>query len=387
MDLSWLSNANIDTIYTDDRFFMRAIKYKYNSKPIYLFIPASLIIPNISQIKNQNIIFNNDKIPSSELVDDITAIDFFDFLKKITKKKLMLEKYQGFLHIIYKYKSINISMYIPIIPNMKYPHMTNPIYVDNDSRYNTIIRKMKIAELLKFFILYLYSKYGKIEYEIVGNNYNYNYEESTINKSNFINDATLKVPTQTIIPKLEQYLNIQLNTNKTIVESFKFKTITDIYTSTSDFTKTSNNVIFSDITALYTWIHNVKDQDRISITIPQTVVSNEPIEPIFYINNLLDGLCILQKVKDKSLECATYVAKKWRDEEYNIGSEYTDRKSDEPVNIFTLDVGYHSRDKSLNILYLQDSNEYIAILPLKNIGNVVYKPVQIEIEDEIVEIV
>lgn len=247
-----------------------------------------------------------------------------------------------------------------------------PLADEKNSKLNYMIRNKKIANYLKEYVLFLYSKNLKITKNnfIVVKNHIYDLENIQ-NKFNLddgiiTKDGKIIVLSDEMIYRLIYYCESRILINKNLIVDYKDKEfIPKNYENVSDFKQNPNQLIFTSLYDVLYWITDIQKS--------QNIISNifhPNIEDFYYFSSykIFGGkICIIQNVLEGDLERALNVSKIWHSEKINIGFYSKKISSKVDYNLFQTNGDEESTSKDSSKNYNQNilqygNNNYAAIL-------------------------
>lgn len=279
------------------------------------------------------------------------------------------------LSIYYAYLPLKISNALPNVP-FSDPMKIDPIRTGGRSILSDFRKSKKVADFLKVYVLYTYAKIGDLDENSFVIKPKHNYDLDILQKRLFIdgNDVMyekgkLIVQSAEIARNLLSYLNVQKLNNKQNIENLlKISTIEENYQGIADFRTKPNQLVFTSAGGFLRW---KRDHDKIKKMneIKQYLIS-DTLEPYFYKNLeiLNDRLCIIQNVKDGSLEAALTVSYKWEKDKVNIGfdtNSLKDIKKTASYSIYSEFGLVQEKKGKLNMkVIIYENGMYAALLPL-----------------------
>lgn len=359
--------------YIDSNGKTRVLIYKFRKEQICVFISpiAPLDLPYSS------------KIPQPIKYETVSSfIKQFKFKIRAQTISPTSEKSVG---VWLDSSDFPLGIYMAYVPfietnpieNIEVSEESSLMAEEGESELNEYRNNKKIAEYLKKYVLFTYARdpesfdeesfvvIPKHKYDITKINKKVYFENNKVMYQN----GKMIVTSEEMKKRLMSYLKVELQNNKPDVLSMSDPfPMTSHYQSISDFRSNDSQLIFMSKNGLMKWIgEGKKSRDDI-------VYSNilpDLKDPYFYRNPKIKNgqLCLIQNVKDDSLDYCLFVAYKWLTGD-RVNAGYNVKGYEEPEkiishNIFTTE-GLEEKVKGETQEYVSvmkyDVDSYAAIL-------------------------
>ncbi len=283
-------------------------------------------------------------------------------------------------------ESINSEIYYGYVPvkmsdalsNIEYtpPTLNDPLRTDENSDLQKMQHNRKVADYLKQYTLFEYSRNPKEFSEenfIVIPNHKYNietlYKKLIPDNDVMYRDGKLIVLSEDIADRLTAFLQVQLLNDTPGLKGYKDRTvIKDYYRTLSDFRKSEGQLVFLTRSSLLRW--KSEKARNAGQTLIVSYIRPTFVEPYFFRNtNVAKGrLALIQNVETGSLEKALTVAEKWAKDRVNPGFRVEIGPAAERVTytVYTKDgkeetVKPLGKEERVNVIKYPN-NEYAALL-------------------------
>lgn len=326
-------------------------------------------------------------IPVDRKITRVTRRKAKDFIKKKGMVIMMQDgdsvdmKIQGVW--VKSNISINSGIYYGYIPieianafddvEFTPPTLNDPLRGDATSDLEMMYKTRKIADYLKQYILFEYSRDPENfdpDDLIVRPDHIYNISklEKRLIPDNDVmyKNSRLIVPSEKVANHLISFLQVQLLNNQNEILSYKDRyVIKDHYRTLTDFRKASEQLIFLTTESLERWMCE-KSRGNENV-VRSHLLSTDNQQPYFYRNSKIGQgkLTLIQNVKDGELSRALAVSSKWAKDKVNLGFNTPPSSEELTYAIYTEDgvekiVGKIS-DRVSHYILNRDGN-YASIL-------------------------
>lgn len=355
---------NLESQYIDENGKTRMLNYSSN---------ISLVVDPIPPLN----------LPTSNIIHTVTKKEAIDFANGYGLKVVSQDKEEDkTVGIWVEERTSNIKGYIPTDPIQPLKNVgiaptseKDPIRVENISRLEEMQTNRKIADYLKQYTLYEYSKdpenFGEDNFVVVPD---HEYDISSIgnqlvpnNKVMYQNKKLITL-SYDMTSRLLSFLEVKLVNDRSEVLEYKDRVVLkDYFRTLSDFRSTPEQYIFLTKESMLRWRDEKYSRNNEQIV---SYFIRDTVEPyIFRHPKFIKGkISIIQNVKDGDLDLCLEVGEKWAKDKVNIGYHPTKKLASERVH-YTV----YSEDGSTEIVsgdgekvYVIEyfDGEFAAILPL-----------------------